>query len=825
MCGKADVLKVRFTDRTFAKKSSIKSRTMKLKFLWVLLFGSIMTMTAQNAGSVSGKIIDSTTKQPLPYVSIVIKDNGTVVGGGITEDNGNFAVKNLPLKSYAVEVQFMGYKTVNLTAALSESAKSVNLGTINITEEATTLEDVNIVKEITTIEQKLDRKVITVGRDLTTAGGTASEIMNNIPSVNVDQDGNISLRGNTNVRVLVDGRPTNLDPAQLLKQIPSTTIKKIELITNPSAKYNPEGMSGIINIVLHKNANDGFNGSFNAGITFGETPKTNNSLDMNYRTGKVNFFTTLGSNEGKQFNGGHVYRLDKDAQQFIDVVNDNRNFIGKIGMDYYINDKNTLSVYTNQNYSDGTATIKTDALYGPTEPNDDIHQVSTLDGDNYNNSYNLAFKHKFEKEGHTLDFEGNYNDTQQNQTVNYATALNDNPPGYYNDDVEDNRENFTMNLDYVNPLSEKSTLELGAESRIIRSDNFYYTTNNNIEVKNVGYIYDQDIYSAYATFGQKFEKISYQLGARFESYKVNANYNGITAFKDDYMTVYPSAYLTYSLNEKNMFQLSYSRRVDRPSLEQTKPIREFATPLFTSLGNPELKPQFTNSVEFNYTKMFGKGSSITAGVFYRLINDEISRVLFPNESTESPEDQIMSFANFDHNNSYGFEVSANYKVNKWLDVQPAIDFSSISQKGAVSIEQPDGSYEQVIKSVDVNAFNARINANLKANDRITFNLFGFYRGPVNGVQNNTKNMYKIDSGVRYTLLDNKMSLSLRFSDMFKTMRYGFESTNPFPQEGEFRWESRTVYFGLNYMFGGGKNRAMQRKMRDDNTKQAGGGMF
>lgn len=792
----------------------------------MLLLGSIMTMAAQNTGTISGKIIDSKTKEALPYVSIVLKENGTVTGGGISEENGTFTIKGLPLKNYAVEIQFMGYKTVSLTASLSDSSKNVNLGTINITEEAATLDEVNIVKEVSTIEQKLDRKVITVGRDLTTAGGTASEIMNNIPSVNVDQDGNISLRGNTNVRVLVDGRPTNLDPAQLLKQIPSTSIKKIELITNPSAKYNPEGMSGIINIVLHKNSNDGFNGSFNAGLTFGETPKVNNSIDMNYRTGKVNFFGTAGSNSGKYFNGGYVNRLDIDSKQLIDVVNDNESVLGKFGIDYYINDNNTLSVYTNQNYGNGKATIGTDIRYGEAENTPNINQSSKLDGDNHNNSYNLAFKHKFEKEGHTLDFEGNYNDSKETQYVDYATTTA-NELRLYNDDVIDKRQNATFNLDYINPLNDKSTLELGAEARLIRSDNNYNSTNSQIpeDQRNVGYTYDQDIYSAYATFGQKFEKFSYQLGARFESYKVNANYNGTPAFKDDYITVYPSAYLTYSLNDKNTLQLSYSRRVDRPSLDQTKPIREFATPLVTSLGNPELKPQFTNSVEFNYTKMFGQGSSITGGVFYRLINDEISRVLYPNESTENTQDQIMSYANFNHNNAFGFEVSANYKIFKWWDIQPAIDFSSISQKGVVNIEQTDGSFVTELKSITANAFNARLNSNFKVNNRFSLNLFGFYRGAVNGVQNNSKDMYKIDSGARYTLLDNKMTLSVRFSDMFKTMRYGFDSRNPFPQEGEFRWESRTVYFGINYMFGGGKNRAMQRKQRDDNTKQAGGGMF
>jgi outer membrane receptor protein involved in Fe transport len=806
---------------------------MKLQFLFVLLLGGLFTMHAQNQGSITGKVIDSNTKETLPYVSIVIKENNAVVTGGITDDNGDFTIKNLPLKSYVVEVQFMGYRTRTFPGALSESAKTVNIGTVALTEEATTMDELEIVKEQSTIEQKIDRKVITVGRDLTTAGGTASEIMNNIPSVNVDQDGKISLRGNQNVRILVDGRPTSIDPAQLLKQIPSTSIKKIELITNPSAKYNPEGMSGIINIILHKNANDGFNGNFNAGINFGKTPKFNNSLEMNYRTGKVNFFANIGSNTGKYANNGEVRRRDINSLQLIDVVSENEGVLGKIGMDYYINDNNTLSVYTNQNYYNGSSAIGTDIFYPRGSGFNDISQKSDVDGDNTNNTYNLAFKHKFAKEGETLDLEANYNDSENTQHVDYVTTVATAQPVLYNDNLTDNRTNTTINLDYVNPLNEKSTLELGAEARLIRTDNDYHTTNpvysSEPSMQDILYTYDMDIYSAYATFGQKFEKFSYQLGARLESYKVNADFNkGQQNFKDDYITVYPSAYLTYNLNEKNMLQLSYSRRVDRPSIEQTKLVREFSTPLLTSYGNAELRPQFTSSVELNYTKTLEKGSSITGGVFYRFISNEINRIFYPNESTpDNDQDQIMSFGNFSSNTAYGFEVSANYKIAKWWDVQPAVDFSGIRQQGRVSqlVAGTNNDYEFIPKRVDVNAFNARLNSNFKVNQRLSLLLFGFYRGPVNGVQNNGREMYKIDSGARYSLLDNKMSLSLRFNDMFKTMRYAFDAQNPFPQSGEFRWESRTVYFGLNYMFGGGKNRAMQRKQREDNTKQSGGGMF
>ena len=801
---------------------------MKFKLFFLCFVLPLLSMQAQNNLTISGKVTDK-SNQPIPYATVTLKEGETVISGSISDENGVFEVKGLAPKNYTVEIQFIGYKAYTSKADLT-SGKSMALNRITLAEEATTLEGVEIVQERSTIEQKIDRKVINVGRDLTTAGATASEIMNNIPSVNVDQDGKISLRGNQNVRILVDGRPTNIDPAQLLKQIPSTSIKKIELITNPSAKYNPEGMSGIINIVLNKNANDGFNGSLNAGITFAKEPKFNNSLDMNYRTGKVNFFGNVGSNFGKRLNEGEINRFDNNSRQDLNIVNDDESYLYKIGMDYYINDNNTLSFYTNQNASDGEGNISTDINYlSLTQPR--VLQYAQYLTDNKSGAYNLAYKHKFEKEGHTLDFEGNYNDFEQTQDANFNTTTFTTPSDnvIYSDKIKDSRQLSTFNLDYINPLNETSTLELGAEARLTRTENDYLTGNPAIEEASrmSNYTYDIDIYSAYVTFGQKFEKFSYQLGARFESYKAKANLNkGETVFEDDYLTLYPSAYLTYNLNEKNMFQLSYSRRVDRPSLEQTKPIREFSTPLVTSFGNQELEPQFTNSVELNYTKTIEKGS-ITAGVYYRLINNEINRVLYPNETTDNPDDLIMSFDNFDNNKAFGFEISANYKITKWWDVQPSIDFSSISQKGIISVLRPgsDNEFDFLEKEIDANAFNARMNSNFKANKRLSFLLFGFYRGGVDGVQNDTREMYKIDAGSRYSLLNNKMSFSLRFNDVFNTMKFGFDGTNPYPNRGQFMWESQSLYFGINYMFGGGKNRAMQRKYREDNTKQGGGGMF
>ena len=542
---------------------------------------------------------------------------------------------------------------------------------------------------------------------------------------------------------------------------------------------------------------------------------------MNYKTGKVNFFATYGNNFGKKFNEGSILRLDDQSNQLFDIKNDDKSHLFKIGMDYYINDKNTLSVYTNQNKLIGDGKVDVSILNPDATKN--LTQYSKYDGNNLDGTYNLAFKHLTKKEGETLDLEINHSIYSGDQLANFRTTFNNPsiPTSAYSDDISEKRENSTINLDYVNPLNEKSKLEMGAETRIVRTQNNY--TTNNSSLSNSNYDYDLDIHSAYVTFGQKFKKIGYQLGTRFESYKVNAKLNNVTAFKDDYITLYPSASMTYSLSEKDQFQMSYSRRVDRPSLGQTKPIREFSTPRVTSIGNPELQPQFTNSVELNYTKTVSKGS-ITTGVFVRTINNEINRVLYPDPQNQDK--QIMSYDNFDTNTAYGFEASLNYKINSWWDIQPAVDFSSITQKGLVSMfNTTTNSFDFVTKEVNASAFNARFNSNFKATKSLRFLLFGFYRSGVDGVQFNGKEMYKIDAGGRYSFLKDKATLSVRFNDIFDTMKAGFYGDNPYPQTGQFTWESQSVYVGFNYMFGTGKNKSLQRKQRDSNTKEGGGGLF
>lgn len=787
-------------------------------------------------GVINGKVIDEISNEPVAYAAVVIKseDGSQTITGGITTEDGSFEINKLPDGTFIFEVQYIGYKTYSQKLVISKGKRTLNLGTVTLVEETKELEGVELVAERTTIEQRVDRKVINVGKDLTTAGASASDIMNNIPSVNVDsQTGDITLRGNSNVRVMVDGKLSNVPVAQLLKQIPSTAIKSIELITNPSAKYNPEGMSGIINIVLHKNANIGFNGNVNLGLTKGIEAKFNSSIDMNYRNGKFNFYGNYGNNIGKWVNDGSILRVDENSRQKFDFFNNNKSHLYKLGVDFYLNDKNTISFFTNQNIYEGEGTGETAVSYF-NNPSRNVTQLFLDDSNNSSEQYNFDYKLDFNKEGHNIELEIDHNLFDSEQDADFRSVGASTYPDYM-DFVDTERTQTTANLDYVNPLDSISKLELGLQSRNFETIVDYSSTgqsfNSNgdlVPTPSTKFVYDMDIYSAYATFGQTYEKWSYQMGVRIEDVQVKADTNAVRAFTDDYTEIYPSAFITYRPNEGDQVQLSYSRRVDRPGLQQVNPIREFATPLISSFGNPNLVPQFTNSYEANYTKRI-KNGSITGGVFYRSITDEINRAIYVDRLDLNK--TILTFDNFDKTSAYGVELSTNYKPLKWWSINGSFDLFSQTQRGlteTLNTTDPNPSEDDIVEQrvkVDNTAWNLRMNNSFTVTKALTLQAFGFYRGRNKSIQFNADPMYFVNLGARYSFAEGKGTLSLNYNDIFNTMRFAFEGDYPFAQEGAFNWESNNVYLGLSYRFGSGKNQAKQRKRRDNNTKQGGGGIL
>jgi outer membrane receptor protein involved in Fe transport len=805
----------------------------------VLLFGvssyAGIDPDSEIKGKISGKVIDKDLQQPITYVTIAVKKpSGEIITGGVTDDNGNFSIEDIPEGKSIVTIQFIGYKIYITEIEISRGSRNIDLGNILLEEDISALDEVTVVAERSTIQQKLDRKVITIGKDLQTAGPTASDIMNNLPSVNVDQQtGALSLRGNQNVRVMVDGKLTNVPVAQLLKQIPSTSIKQIELITNPSAKYNPEGMSGIINIVLHKNVNIGFNGNASVGLTYEEQAKFNSSLDMNYRNGKINLFGNWGHNSSNNENFGNIFRPDDNSEQMFEFLDNSRSNLVKTGIDFYLNDKNTISFFTNQNFFDGGTEGITNIVYY-----DDSALNQTQDflqeRDNLSSQYNFNYKLDFDKEGHNIELETDFNKFNGEENANFmftgASFLDD-----YMDFVDTNRERLTVNLDYVNPLNETTKLEVGAEARLFETNLQYSSTgesfNSNgelIPTPDTDFDYKRDIYSAYVTYGKSLGKWSLQIGARFETVEVKADTNAVRSFENDYMQVYPSAFVTYSPSEANQFQVSYSRRVDRPGLSQVNPIREWSTPLISSFGNTSLEPQFTNSVEANYTKSL-KNGSITGGVFYRAIEDEINRAVFVDRTDLSK--VILTYDNFDNTSAYGVEVSSNYRPTKWWNFNFSFDLYNQTQMGITeSLNNPGNNPTiqdiiQEIVEVDNTAWNLRMFNNFKATKNLTFSAFGFYRGQNRGLQFEVEPMYFVNIGARYNLWEGAGTFSINYNDIFDTMQFAFNGQRPYAQVGAFNWESNTIFVGLSYRFGGGKYRAKSRKRRDNDEKSGSGGLF
>lgn len=809
---------------------------MRERILIIILMICSISSYAENEmavgdknGSLTGIVVDVKTKDPLPYVNVVIRDaSNKILTGGITDNEGTFVIKKIPKGKNTVEIQYMGYKPYVRKLDFSSKISAHKLGTVELEEDSELLGEVSVRAELSTVTQKIDRKVINVGKDLTAAGATASEVLNNVQSVSVDsQTGTVSLRGNENVRILVDGKPTNISAAQLLQQIPSTSIKSVELITNPSAKYNPEGMSGIINIVLNKNANIGFNGNVNLGMTRGENTRLNGSLDMNYKTGKVNFFMNFGANGGKRDNYGDVFRssedengntiLDNDLLQKFKFLSDNNSQLLKVGADIYLNKKNTLSFYTTQNFSDGVFDGTTKIFRGTDL---DYHSLMKSETDNSTGTYNLNYKINFEKEGHNLEFEATYSESDSPEDATYKELLNPiDLTSNYIDEIENDYTNTLLNLDYTNPLTENTKLELGVELRLNDTENSRVTNQHdftNNEIGNSAFIYDRSIYSGYVNLNHKIDKFTMQIGARLEQYEVDGEFakgDERAKYTDSRFTVYPSVFFTFNPSEKNQFQLSYSRRVDRPSIGQVNPIREWSTPLISSFGNPELDPQFTNSFEFNYTKGLKNGSA-TIGAFYRRVNGNISRVL--NKDPLDIEKVEMSYYNTDSNNRYGVELSANYRFVKWWSMNASSDLYIQKETGVSNDENLE---------ITNNSFNVRVSNSFTATEKLKFQLFAMYRGGGEDLQFKVDPMWMINTGASYTVLKGKGTITFRVNDIFEGMKFKFDSNVPYNQEGEFHWESRTAYLGFAYRFGSGKNQAKRRKQRDSQETQGGGGFL
>lgn len=791
---------------------------MKMRLLTMVFFllASTMMLANDKKGTITGKIHDA-SGNGIPFASLEIYTKGetqSLISGGMSEDDGTFIIEGIEYGTYELVITAVGFTDKVQDITVDNTA--TNLGNIVLGSDAVVLEGAEIRAETSQYRTEIDKRVVDVGKDLVSAGADAAAVLNNIPSVSVDQQtGALSLRGNENVKVMVDGKPSNIPAAQLLKQLPSNAIAKVEIITNPSAKYDPEGNSGIINIVTHKNKRQGYNVGLDMGYTLGDNSRHNGSVNANVNTGSFNFFGNYNANLGKNRFHGTVKNYDTLLDQFFDVEDESNSQVFKVGFDWFIGEKSALTIYTSQFFSEGEGSAQSNVF--DNSINTLFENYSDVDGYYKNQDYSLNFKQDFGKEDHNIVLDAIYSTSENNDDRNYWNSF---PADDFTELRRGEDQNTRINLDYTNQIIDGGKIEAGVQFRQENTVNNINSTQT-IEVKddegniidtyspNVDYDFTRDIYSAYINYGQTFGKFGAQVGLRAEKVEENSDFfvtpTGVGVYKNEYEEFYPSAFLTYDVTERGQLLLNYSRRVDRPGINQLTPVPEWSTATMQSLGNPELRPQFTNSYELGYLQKF-KGGSLNATAFYRKVNDMIFRYL-----EQGSDSTIINqrYINYDDSESYGMEFSANYKPLKWWSFNASFDIFA-------------NKFYLDNKEITGMPYNFRINNNINLTKTLSLQNFFMYRGPFEFIQGEMQPMWRMDLGARYTFMDGKATFTARVSDIFKTFHAEARINNPTPGLGQFNWESQTLYVGFSYNFGGDVRKRTLNQ--ESNSAGQGGGI-
>ena len=781
---------------------SVRYGILYMLFLWSAF------ILGQNNGSISGLVVDKASGEPLAFASVVLQNQaGAVLTGSITDGKGIFEFEALASGSYLLVIEFIGYTTQQLPVELADN-EQLRLPILELAESVEILEGVTLTAQKSTIEQRVDRKVVNIGKDLISQSPSAIDLMNNLPSVNIGSDGNISFRGSENVRILIDGKLSNLEnPADVLQQIPSNTIKKIELIGNPSAKYNPDGLNGIINIILKKESQEGWNLGFSANSIIAQRERYNSNISLNFKPNTTNYYLEYSYGLGDQITDGVVNRFDLNSNQITRNVNNRESQVVRLGADFYPSKNTILSLFTTQNFYNAAFDGFKEVVFEE-DAESDFALDDFLTRDNHTQNYNVDYKWLIKGEEHFVELEANYNRFGSDLTNDFEFLGNTSVPSYV-ETVDDTRSVFTFNLDYSLPLGKSSKLEIGGEGRINRIENVYGSTNPGLQ--NSNFEYNRDIYSTYLLYTTQLGKFRLNLGSRFEQYGVDARFNeerdGTQVFDQDLFNVFPSFFLSYQASEESphQYRLSYGRRIERPSFNQVNPIRQTTTPQILATGNLSLLPQFSNTLEGSYRYQFNKGS-ISSGVFYRQIQDEINRIGVFDQ--EDPNLLRLSYDNFEHNNAFGMELGGNLTLAQWWRTNINLEFYNRQQRGLIEDEEV---------TVQNTLSNIKWTHNFTLVKKVTASLFGFYSGPQQILQYELRSNYYVNAGLRYNFADGKGSFGINANDIFGTRRFAFRTFRTVFQEGEFLRDTQQISFQLSYRLGG-KLSSRSRKKRNSNIK-------
>lgn len=825
-------------------------------------------------GRYYGKVVDAAGK-PIEFASVQLIQNKmdsatkkrkeTVVAGMLTKTNGEFSLENVPAVGQSkLRISVVGYKPYEQSVSFDlkaggdpsamMSALDKDLGNIMVNIEEKVLDNVTVTSSTTSgLRLGIDRKVFGVDKNIVSAGGTAIDVMKNVPSISVDIDGNVTMRNNT-PQIFVDGRPTTLE----LDQIPADVIESVEIITNPSAKFDASGgTSGIINVVLKKNKKVGYNGSIRSNLD--SRGRIGIGGDINMRQDKINVFLSGNLNQRKSMGTGSTDRLTYGNPNIQLTQNDKSVMKGTFGFvrggfDYFMDNRNTLSLSGNfvkgKMNPTSTSNMQTDILGNPV-----ISSLAERNSSSTNNFRNtgttLSYKHNFPKSGQELTADVTYNKSNNNSSNTIRTDSLD----YLNKEVvktssqrqdgKGSNENFIFQTDYTNPLTDKSKLEMGARMSIRNVDNvnqfFYIDPVSGVAIYNpfnsVNYNSSDKVYAAYTTYTNQVKNFGYQLGLRVES----SNYQGNLPDKGQSfdikfpVSLFPSVFLSQKMKNDQEMQLNYTRKINRPNFFQLYPYTDYSDSLNISRGNPDLRPEFTNSIELSYQKIFKKNKdNFLASVYYKNTNDLISR--FQVQETNPDTILVNTYINAASSYVTGLELTQKTKMNKWWDLTANLNlFTSKINTGIAG--QP--SQDQFA------SFFGKLNNTFKLFKNFTMQLSGEYqsksilppggsggggggRGGFGGMfgqstssQGYVKANYFVDAGFRYEFLKNKQaSVSLNINDIFRTRRSFVHSESPyFIQDVLRKRDAQVVRLSFNWRFGKFDPNLFKRKNQkgQDNT--------
>ena len=786
--------------------------------------------------AITGKIIEKTSKLPLEYATITLKNNKNpkLIFGGITDNKGDYSIDVVP-GIYDVTLEFISFKPT--TISQKQLTQATNLGTTALEEDATQLNEVVVRAEKSTVEIKLDKKVYNVGQDMMVKGGTASDVLDNVPSVTVDAEGNVALRGNDNVKVLIDGRPSNaISIADALKSIPADALDKVEVITNPSARYDAEGGGGIINIVLRKGKNIGLNGTVIANAGDPETYGLTGTV--NYKTKEFNLFTTQGynyrNNPGNAFTDSRYLNSDNSTRDFMNETRENerlsKSYNANIGVDWFLNESTTWTNIFNYRRSNGDN--RDNVFQNYYNINHDYtytrNRINEEDSKSKNVEFNTNLTKNFKKEGHKLTIDGSFSSNADKNLAQITDTSTANSTIGIDETVNNQTQSRnTIQADYVLPLRKGSQFELGYRGNFLVNTTNYAVDRNGVPFPNFTNTleYKEKVNSLYTQYGFKIKKFSTLLGLRWEDSDIDVNQLATNDFTNKkYNNFFPSAIFNYEIDDRSTASLSYSRRIQRPRGRQLNPFNNLSSNVNIFIGNPDLDPAFTDAIDLGYLKRWNK-LTFNTSLYVNKTTDVFQQVRRETGTFENGVPVIISSPiNLATEYRSGFEFTLNYSPYKWWKLNSNFNFFYIQTDGDYTYTDFTGN--PVVQNFDykTTSWFTRLTSKISLPYKIDWQTNMTYNGEQKNNQGSTLGNFSMNLALSKDVFKDKGTVAFNVSDVFNSRKRIMDTylSGIVNSHSEMQWRQRQVNLSFTYRFNVQKN---ERDKRPKGNQQEDNGDF